>query len=233
MDCRRIYDSIIEKRKLETPEGYVEKHHILPRSLGGNDDAENIVSLTAREHFVCHYLLAKMYEKETFEWYKMNHAFIIMKASSDNHKRYFNSRLYENLRKNFSSVMSKLQTGSGNSQYGTRWVHNISLKQSRKIPKNDPLPDGWSEGRKIKWHNKIVCCGLCSKEFEQKATERFCSVECKKKHQQPDFICREEEFINLYCDLGSMNKSLKAMGYPGAISHYYRWAKKVIDSNSL
>ena len=36
------------------------KHHIIPKSLGGSDDACNLVSLTAREHFVCHLLLTKM-----------------------------------------------------------------------------------------------------------------------------------------------------------------------------
>ena len=36
---------------------YVEKHHIIPRCIGGSDHKENLVSLTAREHFVCHLLL--------------------------------------------------------------------------------------------------------------------------------------------------------------------------------
>lgn len=39
---------------------YSEKHHIIPRSLGGSNNKENIVRLTAREHFVCHLLLTKM-----------------------------------------------------------------------------------------------------------------------------------------------------------------------------
>ena len=39
---------------------YTEKHHILPRSLGGSNIKSNLVRLTAREHFVCHLLLPKM-----------------------------------------------------------------------------------------------------------------------------------------------------------------------------
>lgn len=56
------YYSIIEKSKLRIlPKStYVEKHHIVPRCLGGNNLKENIATLTAREHFVCHYLLTKM-----------------------------------------------------------------------------------------------------------------------------------------------------------------------------
>lgn len=78
MNYKRIYDQIIDNRKQNSYDGYTENHHIIPRSLGGNDDVDNIVSLSAREHFICHYLLAKMYPKESFEWYKMNHAFIRM-----------------------------------------------------------------------------------------------------------------------------------------------------------
>lgn len=39
---------------------YIEKHHILPRSLGGTNIDNNLVKLTAREHFICHLLLTKM-----------------------------------------------------------------------------------------------------------------------------------------------------------------------------
>lgn len=43
---------------------YYEKHHIVPKSLGGSNRKENLVLLTAREHFLCHWLLTKMYEGE-------------------------------------------------------------------------------------------------------------------------------------------------------------------------
>lgn len=38
---------------------YLETHHILPRSLGGKDTKENLVNLTAREHFLAHLLYEK------------------------------------------------------------------------------------------------------------------------------------------------------------------------------
>lgn len=40
---------------------YSEKHHILPRSLGGSDSVSNVVILTAREHYIAHLLLARMF----------------------------------------------------------------------------------------------------------------------------------------------------------------------------
>lgn len=57
----RWYNLLIDNAKTRPSiDGYVERHHIQPRSLGGTDDPINIVSLTAREHFVCHWLLTKM-----------------------------------------------------------------------------------------------------------------------------------------------------------------------------
>ena len=38
---------------------YTENHHIVPRSLGGNNASTNLVRLSARKHFLCHWLLTK------------------------------------------------------------------------------------------------------------------------------------------------------------------------------
>lgn len=54
------YSNIIESRKLMPPEGYSERHHILPRKMGGSNESCNLVRLSAREHFICHRLLPKM-----------------------------------------------------------------------------------------------------------------------------------------------------------------------------
>ena len=60
------YFNIISKAQNRDTLGYVEKHHIIPKSLGGNNEQTNLVKLTAREHFVCHWLLTKMViEKST------------------------------------------------------------------------------------------------------------------------------------------------------------------------
>jgi len=40
---------------------YYENHHIIPRCLDGNNEKENLVLLTAREHFICHKLLTYIY----------------------------------------------------------------------------------------------------------------------------------------------------------------------------
>lgn len=61
MNYQAIYSSLIAKRKAKKPRGYSEKHHIIPRCLGGSDDRNNLVRLTAREHFIAHRLLAKVH----------------------------------------------------------------------------------------------------------------------------------------------------------------------------
>lgn len=48
-------------------------------------------------------------------------------------------------------LMSEKQCGNKNSQYGSRWIHSIDLKCSKRIKKDEPLPKGWIEGRKIKF----------------------------------------------------------------------------------
>jgi hypothetical protein len=59
--------------------GYVEAHHILPKSfnLGGRLDRDNLVYLSAREHFICHHLLMKMFTNPEFNT-KMGYALWLM-----------------------------------------------------------------------------------------------------------------------------------------------------------
>ncbi|MDD5151920.1 MAG: HNH endonuclease signature motif containing protein [Flavobacterium sp.] len=140
MDYKRIYNEIIENRRLNDFEGYTENHHIIPKSVGGNDEKDNLVQLSAREHFICHYLLTKIYPYKSKEFYSMVKAFSMMGCSSKDHSnnRYINSRLYESNRKNMSEAMSKLQSGIKHSQYGTCWINNGI--DNKKI--NKELMDG-------------------------------------------------------------------------------------------
>ena len=159
MDYKAIYYKIIEKAKKETENGnrhvgYYEKHHILPKSLGGTNDKENLVKLTAREHFICHWLLVKMYNKGSIERNKMLCALWRMNnTGSPCHKEhYINSRVYEKLRIEFAEAISKItsinQTGEKNSQFGTKWYTNRNTGESKKF-KEKPIEDFWIEGRNL------------------------------------------------------------------------------------
>jgi len=61
MDYQRHYNKLIQKAHSRILEGYCERHHIIPRCMGGSDDIDNLVNLTPEEHFVAHQLLVKMY----------------------------------------------------------------------------------------------------------------------------------------------------------------------------
>jgi hypothetical protein len=61
MDYKKIYDKIIERSKTRIlGESYYEKHHIIPRCVGGSDDKENLCYLTPEEHYLVHQLLVKI-----------------------------------------------------------------------------------------------------------------------------------------------------------------------------
>lgn len=84
MNYQRIYDQIIDRAKKENRlygKGiYYERHHIVPKCMGGKGRVEqwkthpNIVVLTPREHFLCHWLLCRMYPENR----KLAHAFWFM-----------------------------------------------------------------------------------------------------------------------------------------------------------
>ena len=102
------YYTIIDNAKQRTLNGYAERHHIIPRSLGGTDLKHNIVSLTAKEHFICHLLLTKMVNGPQQE--KVIYAAWMM-ANQENRQqiRYkINSRIYQILRQNFVNNQSSM-----------------------------------------------------------------------------------------------------------------------------
>ena len=61
MNYEKHYNLLIERAKTRVIKGYTEKHHIIPKCMGGTDDASNISILTPEEHYIAHLLLVKMY----------------------------------------------------------------------------------------------------------------------------------------------------------------------------
>jgi hypothetical protein len=75
MNYEKLYNNIISNakhRSLKRQIGF-HIHHILMKCLGGTNDKENLVSLTYKEHFVCHHLLYKILKNESAAnaWFKM------------------------------------------------------------------------------------------------------------------------------------------------------------------
>ena len=126
------YFNIVNNAKHRTTEGYVERHHIIPKSLGGSNDKDNIVALTAREHFICHWLLTKMTKGK--DKTTMNYALWMMMNTVNEHqvnKRYkLNSKTYQNLKQSLSKVFSAQHKGKKLSAETRR---KMSETRKRKI----------------------------------------------------------------------------------------------------
>lgn len=74
---QKLYFKIIGNR-LQSPLSdtvYTESHHILPRCMSGQNHKQNLVCVSAREHFILHWLLTKMTDGRSR--YKMLEAFQI------------------------------------------------------------------------------------------------------------------------------------------------------------
>jgi hypothetical protein len=109
---------------------YVEKHHIIPRCIGGSDHRENIVSLTAREHFVCHLLLTKM----TTGKVKQAMCWAVGKFAQVNkhQQRNFTSWEYQKIRENISFART-----------GKKHSNESCKKMSEKAKGRTP----WNKGK--------------------------------------------------------------------------------------
>lgn len=202
MNYLKIYNQIIERRKIKEPVGYKEKHHIIPRCLNGSDKKDNLIYLTAREHYICHLLLVKIY-KNTNYYYKLLNAFLMMKCNSLKQKRYFNSHLYEYLRQDFSKLMSNLNSGTKNGNFKCIWLNNKNLQISKLVKQEniqEYLINGWEIGRIINWesyrkqklYKLIQIFNNRIKQYNKSIKKDF------KKHKLKDRTDKNRELYNFY-----------------------------------
>lgn len=120
MDYQKVYNALISKRKefllKKSKDLYTELHHIVPRCLGGADDKENLVRLTAREHFIAHRLLAKIHK------YNSDLALaVLLMVSNLKGVKIVSSRQIEKLREEISSATK------------SRWTSELKIKASERM----------------------------------------------------------------------------------------------------
>ena len=162
------YFNIIENAKFNNTIGYTENHHIIPKSLGGTNKKENIIKLTAREHYIVHLLLMKMCIKKDHTR-KMVAAYVYMSNVRNKHtsKRY-NSNLYEYHKKIRATFLSETMKGSGNPMFGR--THNketrILISEARKGVNTNTL-----ENNKKKSDTWLTNNPNYNPEIRQKITE--------------------------------------------------------------
>lgn len=98
MNYQKIYDNLMQRGLSRTTPGYYEKHHILPRCLGGDNNPRNLVNLTPEEHFLAHQLLVKIHPSNS----KLVYAANIMTAHTTGTR--INNKLYGWLRRKLSDA---------------------------------------------------------------------------------------------------------------------------------
>lgn len=102
------YYAIVNRAKDRPKKGYTEGHHIIPRCLGGDNSKDNLVRLTAREHFICHQLLVKMVASEHRSKLALAATKMWQKGKNQQRDYRFNSKVYERLKKEASAYLSEL-----------------------------------------------------------------------------------------------------------------------------
>lgn len=128
----------------------VEKHHILPKSLGGTNDKANLVELTPKEHYICHLLLTKFTVGKNK--IKMIYAAFLMcnTKTNKNTKRDYKvtSRMYETLKKQRTDYL-KTQKGSLHHNFGRktgRTSENFTSEWKTKISDAMMGKQPWNKG---------------------------------------------------------------------------------------
>ena len=185
MTYSAIYCSLIERRRSNplTDGEYGEVHHIIPKSEGGDNSQDNLIRLSAREHYVAHLLLAKIYDDQ-----KMYSAVMYMRTGFHSRRKFkYNSRLYEKMRIKFGKKISILNRGKTPWNKGKTMGSEFRIKssqahkgiklsrssydrmarsmskliwitngiESKRINIDEQIPDNWHKGRGTKCRQSI------------------------------------------------------------------------------
>ena len=122
MDYEQIYSQLINRARTRTLIGYKERHHIIPRCIGGSDESSNLVELTAREHFIAHKLLCEIYPSikgiQLAFW-----AMVVYKSKKNQRTYKISNREYESLRLSVIDIIRETQLNR------ERLPHSIETKQ--------------------------------------------------------------------------------------------------------
>lgn len=197
MDYTAVYNLIIQRAKSRILEEYGEMHHIIPTCIGGTNQTQNKVKLTAKEHFIAHRLLAKMHPNEP----KLKYALFLMGTRIK-----CSSRTYQMLREEFvsslksdverSQKISKSHLGKKrtqqhnenwyNSRSKTGWKCPESKREQQKISmKGDKNPmfgktHNDAAKQKIRESNTVkVQCPHCKKQGGIAIMKRWHFDKCK------------------------------------------------------
>lgn len=149
MNYKKHYQKLIETRKnlkRNKKNEFFEKHHIIPKCIGGSDKKENLILLTPKEHFIAHLLLTQMYTGK--EKAKMCYAFFTMCMCNNNQNRKISAKQFELAKK----LISENCSGKYAPFYGKK-LSKLSKENIKKRMIGDNNPSRkygvWNKGLKL------------------------------------------------------------------------------------
>lgn len=222
MNYQRIYDQLVERAQYEnrkkSKNQYFERHHIIPISINGSNDKENLVLLTAREHFVAHKLLVEIHPgnkklihalwmmltkscstggriysvgSKEYERAKIIQSGVIIERNKDVEFRnkISKSRTGKKSSKETRDKLSKMRKGSLNSNFGNK----MSDESKKKISESNKGKVSWNKGKKNMQDNsifnEILKCPYCGKLGKLLVIKRWHFDNCKfKNDEKSDYI---------------------------------------------
>lgn len=201
---KKIYFNIIEKARKENRskggEVYYESHHIIPKSLGGNNKKGNLILLTAKEHFICHKLLCKMVNGGKAK-ISMNFALAAFTRTSNKSLRKLKAKDYEFIRKTISKQMKDLwndpvrkkeMINKSSTTYKNRykkgefkhWALGKTGEKSPLFGRKHTEETKKKQSAKAKDRERIKC-DYCLKSFDPGNFKRYHGEYCKSKIPSP------------------------------------------------
>jgi group I intron endonuclease len=206
---------LIEKATLRDRPIVYESHHIIPKSLGGKNNRENISFLTPREHFIAHALLTKMVTEKIHKR-SMAYAFARMKVSNNisGYSRIGNGKLYESMRKSLRSLYSG--------------ENNPFFDDHRFAGQNNPFyGKTHSEEFKQKLRQQKKRLGEENRFYGKTHTDQTKSVISEKQREPVTIIFEDGKATNFNKrgDIGSALGISKAMGIQLCTIKRHLWSK--------
>ena len=187
------YDELCSSRKkinrTKTKNDYYELHHIIPKCLGGTNSADNLVLLTAREHYIAHLLLYAYYKSiGGVEFRKISFALVAMSGFNKKQTRYkLSNRQYEIIKEAArNSRLNHKVLDTINYKKPKTNAHKESIRNARlnSVPRNLATIEKMSNSAKRRGDNFIgnytlVTCTVCSKTGQTNAMTRWHFDNCK------------------------------------------------------
>ena len=192
MNYNKLYRRFIESRS--QPIGYFEKHHILPKSLNGNNSKENLINLTAREHYIAHLILVRVYGcKMRFAlWRLVNHP---------RHKIRVPARVYQKIKLKWREARSIEQKDyfKKNPEALSKWrrANNVGNKNAWADPKKKKARiDAMKKAFQTEEHIKKKLASSLKAWQERKASSNWIHERAKRSQSAKLMLQRRKE-LNL------------------------------------